>query len=169
MALLIVIALLCGIFAPSDNQAQQERVETPPEIRVGDLAQIADIDEVKDANAPNGMYKKTDKGWSYIPDSAENDQPPKAAVTASMKAELIPDELAETIGGALILALCGVAAWKASGIGRKKSKVRPGNGTSQIELQALMRRINTVAEIMENVVPDVDGAKAVEIGRRKKR
>lgn len=165
MALLIVIALLCGIFAPSDNQAQQERVETPPEIRVGDLAQIADIDEVKDANAPNGMYKKTDKGWSYIPDSAENDQPPKAAVTASMKAKLIPDELAETIGGALILALCGVAAWKASGIGRK-NKARPGNGVSQIELQALMRRVNSIAEIMENVVPGVDGAKAGKRGRR---
>lgn len=167
MPLLILIALLCGVFAPMDSQAQQP--EPPPEIRVGDVAQIADIDEVKDANAPKGTYRKTDNGWVFIPDSTQNGQPQKAAVTASMKAELIPDELAETIGGALILALCGVAAWKVSGIGRKKSKARPGNGVSQIELQALMRRMNTIAEIMENCVPEENGAKAVERGRRKKR
>lgn len=167
MPLLILIALLCGVFAPLDSQAQQ--AEPPPEIRVGDVAQIADIDEVKDANAPNGTYKKTDNGWAFIPDSTQNDATQKATVTASMNVEPIPDELVETIGGALILLLCCAAAWKISGIGKKKSKARPGNGVSQIELQALMRRMNTIAEIMENCVPEENGAKAVERGRGKKR
>lgn len=172
MATLILVALLCGIFSPIGNQTQQEQVETPPEIRIGDVAKIAAIDEVKDADAPPGTYIKTDTGWAFIPDtsnSADGDTPQNPPVTASMKTQPMTDELVETVGGTLILVVLGAAAWKISGIGKKKGKTHTGDGVSQMELQTLMRRLNTVAQIMESVTPDGNGAKAVERGRRKTR
>lgn len=146
LALLVAIAVLWGAFTPPAPVQQ----DTPPEIRVGDVAEIAGVDEVKDANAPNGTYVKTDNGWAFVPDtftSAEGDAPPKAPVTASMT-----DETIETAGGALVLAVLGVFAWKMSGIG-KRGKTRPGDSTS-IELLSLVRRLDTMAQIMEGVAPD---------------
>ena len=167
LALLVTVAVLWGMFAPPAPVQQ----DTPPEIRIGDFAEIAAIDEAKDANAPNGTYVKSDNGWAFIPDtsnSAEGDTPSKPSVTASMQTQPMTDDTVEAVGGALILVVLGAAAWKMSGIGKKKVKTHTGNSVSQIELQTLMRRLNTVAQIMESVTPDGNGAKVVERARKKR-
>lgn len=152
MPLLILIALLCGLFAPS---APVQEPEPPPEIRIGDVAQIADIDEVKDANAPKGTYRKTDNGWAFVPDTATAAEPPKIA--ASAKAEPMTDESAATAGGAVILIAIAAVLLKFSGVGKKKGKA--ANITQNAEIQTLVRRLDNMARIMEGVTPDAERGK----------
>lgn len=76
--------------------------EPPPteELRIGDVAEVADIDEVKDANAENGWYKKTKGGWMFWPEgTTDESKPPKAELAAFMN-----NEMMESVIGLLILA-----------------------------------------------------------------
>lgn len=148
MPLLILIALLCGLFAPP---ASVQEDEPPLEIRIGDVAEIASIDEVKDANAPNGTYKKSDNGWAFVPDAA----PGTTKIAASAKAEPMTDESAGAVGGTLIVIAIAAAMLKFSGAGKKRSEA--ANITQNAELQTLVRRLDNMARIMEGVAPDTEG------------
>lgn len=157
-----VIAILWGAFAPS---APVEQAEAPPEVKVVEVTDMT-VSDIENAAAKKGWYKKSRNGLSYW--GGEDDPsidavqaPPTGKVTASMNSEN-----AETIGGLVILAILGVVAWKISR-SRKRETSSHGDGVSQIQYQALLGELAGMNRILKNIVPDGNGAKAVE--KRKRR
>lgn len=144
----IIAAILSAAFAPSAPVQ-----EPPEEIRIGDVAEVEEIDEVKDANAENGWYKKTKGGWMFWPEGAvDSGKPPNAELAAFMNSELV-----ESAVGLALLALPFVLVvhWKARSKKRAGEKeMKRVSGVSQAEFQSYMRKVNEIAQVLRNVVPD---------------
>lgn len=158
--LFLAVAILCAAHMPS-TPAQEP---PPEEIRIGDVAEVAEIDPVKDANAEKGWYKKTKGGWMFWPEgTVDESKPPNAELAAFMDGQLM-----ESVGGLLILALPFVLVIRAKRRKKKREGV-PQNGVSQIQYQALMRQLAGMNQILQNVVPDEDGRGAKVTERRKRR
>ena len=160
--LFLAVAILCAAHTSTPAQAP------PPaeEIRIGDVAEVevAEIDEVKDANAEKGWYKKTKGGWMFWPEGTVNEsKPPNAELATFMDGQLM-----ESVVGLLILAAPLVLVICAK-LRKKKRDAVPQSGVSQIQYQALMRQLSGMARILESVVPDEDGrgAKVAERGKRR--
>ena len=156
--LFLAVAVLCAAHTSAPAQAP------PPaeEIRIGDVAEVAEIDEVKDANAEKGWYKKTKGGWMFWPEgTTDESRPPKAELAAFMNNETL-----ESVVGLLFLAAPFVLVIRARR--RRKRDVLPQGGVSQVQYQALMRQLSGIARILENVVPDED-ANSVKVTERRKR
>lgn len=145
-----LIAILSAAFHPAPVQQEPPPVE---ETRIGDVAEVSVIDEVKDANAENGWYKKTKGGWMFWPESTvEGDKPPKAELAAFMSGQL-----AESVAGLVVLALpfVLVITWKL----RKRKKANDRDmkrisGVSQAEFQALIRKLSGMEQILHNLTPE---------------
>lgn len=156
--LFLAVAVLCA--AHTSAPAPELPAE---EIRIGDVAEVAEIDEVKDANAEKGWYKKTKGGWMFWPEgTTDESRPPKAELAAFMNNETL-----EAVVGLLFLAAPFVLVIRA----RRRKKKREGdspNGVSQIQYQALMRQLSGIARILENVMPDEE-ANGVKVTERRKR
>lgn len=169
LAALVVIALLNGIFAPP---AKQE--EPPPEVKVIEVTDMTASD-IENAAVKKGWYKADSNGVSYW--GGEDDPsidavqaPPTDTKGATVKASAnvtkpMDDETAETVGGLLILIALAVIAWRLSR-GKGGAQTKRGNGVSEVQYQALFREIAGMNKILQNVVPDGGGAKAME--RKKK-
>ena len=158
--LFLAVAILCAAHTSTPAQAP------PPaeEIRISDVAEVAEIDEVKDTNAENGWYKKTKGGWMFWPEgTTDESKPPKAELAAFMNSEL-----ADSVLGLLILAAPFALVIRAKRR-KKKRDVVPQSGVSQIQYPALMRQLSGMARILKSVVPDEDGrgAKVAERGKRR--
>ena len=158
--LFLAVAILCAAHTSTPAQAP------PPaeEIRIGDVAEVEEIDPVKDANAEKGWYKKTKGGWMFWPEgTTDESKPPKAELAAFMNSEL-----ADSVLGLLILAAPFALVIRAKRR-KKKRDVVPQSGVSQIQYQALMRQLSGMARILKSVVPDEDGrgAKVAERGKRR--
>ena len=160
--LFLAVAILCAAHTSTPAQAP------PPleEIRIGDVAEVevAEIDEVKDANAEKGWYKKTKGGWMFWPEgTTDASKPPKAELAAFMNSEL-----ADSVLGLLILVAPFVLVIRAKRR-KKKRDVVPQSGVSQIQYQALMRQLTGMNQILQNVMPDDNGRGAKVTERRKRR
>ena len=83
--LFLAVAVLCA--AHTSASAQEPPAE---EIRIGDVAEVAEIDPVKDANAEKGWYKKTKGGWMFWPEgTTDESRPPKKELAAFMDGQLM--------------------------------------------------------------------------------
>ena len=159
--LFLAVAILCAAHMPS---APAQAPPPPEELRIGDVAEVAEIDPVKDANAEKGWYKKTKGGWMFWPEgTTDESKPPKAELAAFMNSQLL-----ESVGGLLILAAPLVLVITLKRRKRKREGGSP-NGVSQIQYQALMRQLTGMNRILQNVMPDEDGRGAKVTERRKRR
>lgn len=151
ICLFIAVAILSAALAPP---APVQEPEPPPEARI---EEVADPDNILDANAENGFYKKTKYGWIFWPDgTTDGNKPPKAELAA-----FVNGELAESAIGLALLALpfALVARWKARKRKRAGEKeLKRVSGVSQAEFQAYMRKVNEIAQVLQNVIPDGAGA-----------
>ena len=158
--LFLTLAILCAA-----HMSTPAREPPPPEeLRIGDVAEVAEIDPVKDANAEKGWYKKTKGGWMFWPEeTVDESKPPKAELAAFMNSQLL-----ESVGGLLIFAAPFVLVIRAKRRRKKRDNI-PKNGMSQIQYQALMRQLTGMNQILQNVMPDEDGRGAKVTERRKRR
>lgn len=145
-----LFAILSAAFHPASVQQEPPPVE---ETRIGDVAEVEDIDVVKDANAENGWYKKTKGGWVFWPEkTVDSDKPPKAELAAFMSGQLT-----ESVAGLLLLLapFALVIAWKL----RKRKKANDRDmkrisGVSQAEFQALIRKLSGMEQILHSLTPE---------------
>lgn len=145
-----LVAILSAAFHPAPVQQEPPPVE---ETRIGDVADVAEIDEVKDANAESGWYKKTKGGWIFWPDgTTDGSKPPKVELAAFMSGQLT-----ESIAGlaVLVLPFIFVIRWKL----RKRKKANDRDmkrisGVSQAEFQALIRKLAGMEQILHNLTPE---------------
>ncbi len=141
LVFLVVIALASVLTTPT------EPVEPPPEeeIRIGDVAKI---DEVKDAQAPDGVYVKTKGGWAYHP----GEKLPKAEIAAFMNSQL-----AESGAGLALIVLIFVLILNLKSGKKRKAAARDMkriSGVSQAEFQMLIRKLSGMEQILQNLTPD---------------
>lgn len=159
----IVAAILSAALSPA---APVQETEPPEEIRIGDVAEVAEIDPVKDANAEKGWYKKTKGGWMFWPEgTVDESKPPKAELAAFMNSELT-----ESVIGLALLAfpVVLVIRWKARKRKRANEKdMKRVSGVSQSEFQAYMRKVNEIASVLHNVIPDSADAGRKNGGKRR--
>lgn len=156
----LAVALLCAAHMPS----APPREPSTEELRIGDVAEVADIDVIKDANADNGWYKKTKGGWIFWPEkTVDGNKPPKAELAAFANGEMM-----ESVVGLLCLTAPLVLVVRVRRRKKKRGGV-PQNGVSQVQYQSLMRQLSGMARILESVVSDEDGSGVKVTERRKRR
>lgn len=159
----IVVAILSAAFSPA---APAPEPEPPEEIRIGDVAKVAEPDEVKDANAPEGYYEKTKYGIVYIPKSAASNRKDAEAIFATF----MNNQMAESVAGLALFVspFILVFRWKARKRKQASEKdMKRISGVSQAEFQAYMRKVNEIAQVLQNVIPDGANAGGKSGGKNK--
>lgn len=155
------MAILSAAFSPA---APVPEPEPPEELRIGDVAEVAEIDEVRDANAENGWYKKTKGGWMFWPEeTVDGTKPPKAELAAFMDSEVMRSAAGLAVIALLITLVIG---------GKRRKKKRANDremkrisGVSQAEFQFLVRKLSGMEQILRNLMPEHEENKK---GRKKR-
>lgn len=149
---LVAIAILSAIFAPPESV---QKAEPPPVegIRIGDIADVAEVDPVKDVKAPEGYYRKTKGGWAFIPEAAVNDGKPPM----EMFANFVNARFAESAAGLAVIVIPLILIIRAKGHKKRKANERDMkriSGVSQAEFQALIRKLSGMEQILQNLLPE---------------
>ncbi len=146
-----LVAVLSAALHPAPAQQEPPPVE---EIRISDVAEVAEIDPVKDADAESGWYKKTKGGWIFWPEkTVDSDKPPKAELAAFMSGQLT-----ESVAGLLALATPFAVVFLFKRRKRKRENAREMkriiSGVSQAEFQSLIRKLSGMEQILHNLTPE---------------
>lgn len=144
----IAAAILSAAFAPPAPVQQEPPADE--QVRIGE---VANPDNVLDASADEGYYKKTKYGWIFWPDgTTDGSKPPKAELAA-----FVSGEMTESVVGLLIIASPFVLIVMGKRRKRKKANERDMkriSGVSQAEFQFLIRKLSGMEQILHNLMPE---------------
>lgn len=166
LCVLLAIMLLSAITAPPEPIQNVDPSHAEATVKVADMT-ASDIEE---AAVKKGWYKLGRNGLSYWGgDEASIDavqKPPTEKFAA-----FVNQEMMESAAGLAVIALPFVLIIRAKQRKKRKADDRDMkriSGVSSAEFQAYMRKVNEIAELLPNIIPNGASASGKKNGGKKR-